>query len=90
MPSWVQHLCKHLSCDALRCSKDYRYDQILHKNEQLYRLLAITVSLCPPVSRWCEDTVQVRSSDPFCKQIHSLSALGPFYYWLAIRSEMSV
>jgi hypothetical protein len=30
---------------------------LLHKNEQLYKLLAITVAMCPSVTRWCEEHV---------------------------------
>lgn len=33
------------------------YDQILGKNEQLYQLLAIAVSMCPAAMRWVEDPV---------------------------------
>lgn len=33
------------------------YELILKKNEQLYNLLAVTVSLCPAVARWCEENV---------------------------------
>ena len=51
------------------CRKDHRYDLLLHKNEQLYKLLAITVSLCPPALRWCEE--QARSL------LHALAHLAP-------------
>lgn len=39
------------------CRKSNVFDLLLNKNEQLYKLLAIAVALCPSVLRWCEESV---------------------------------
>ena len=40
------------------CRKNQLYDLLLHKNEQLYKLLAIAVAMCPSTTRWLEENVR--------------------------------
>ena len=53
------HACCQLAelSAAPHCRKSAVFDLLLNKNEQLYKLLALAVSLCPSVVRWCEETV---------------------------------
>lgn len=46
-------------CDRVKAyhQRSAQYDQILKKNEQMYALLAVTVSLCPASQRNVDEAV---------------------------------
>lgn len=55
------------------CRSAPSYAQILKKNEQMYHLLAVCVSLCPAVLRWCEENVREQLKLKLENDIHRMN-----------------
>ena len=54
-------------------SRSAGYDQILQKMEQMYALLAISVSLCPSAASLLEETVQTNSNEKHREKINRMT-----------------
>lgn len=50
------------------------YDQILKKNEQMYALLAITISLCPAASRQLDEAVGTMLREKYGEKIKNMTS----------------
>lgn len=64
-------------------SRTPQYDQILKKNEQMYALLATTLSLCPAAQKNLEETINSQLREKYATP-HTSSSSCSWLWWLDI------